>query len=116
MTAPLYRLGRMCARHRLVVGLAWLLTVGAIVLAAKGVGEQTSDNLVLPGTDSQQANDILVKRFPSEANGTNPVTFRAPAGKKLTDSASKSAIDKVEDTYKKDKAVQKAVSPFSSDG
>jgi putative drug exporter of the RND superfamily len=94
----------------------WVVVVAALVLVAKGVGEQTSDNLVLPGTDSQQANDILVKRFPSEANGTNPVTFRAPAGKKLTDSPYKSAIDQVEDAYKKDKAVEKAVSPFSSDG
>src|SRR3954452_3129027 len=116
MTGTLYALGRLCARHRLVVMLVWLVIVVAVVVAAKGIGQQTSDNLVLPGTDSQQANDILTERFPSEANGTNPVTFRAPSGKKLTDSPYKSAIDNVEDDYKKDKAVDKAVSPFSSDG
>src|SRR3954452_10718570 len=116
MTGTLYALGRLCARHRLVVMLVWLVIVVAVVVAAKGIGQQTSDNLVLPGTDSQQANDTLTKQFPSQANGTNPLTFRAPAGKKLTDSPYKSAIDNVEKAYQNDHRIEKAVSPFSSDG
>src|SRR3954471_23340264 len=116
MTGPLYALGRLCARHRWVVMLVWLVIVVAVVVVAKGIGQQTSDNLVLPGTDSDKANETLTKRFPSQANGTNPLTFRAPAGKKLSDSPYKSAIDQVYDAYKKDKAIEKAVSPFSSDG
>ena len=80
------------------------------------IGQQTSDNLVLPGTDSQRATDILTARFPQQANGTNPVAMRAPSGKKLSDQQQKDAIDNVVDAYKKDHGVQKVVSPFSSDG
>src|SRR3954454_9815465 len=116
MTGTLYALGRLCARHRWVVMLVWLVIVVAVVVAAKGIGQQTSDNLVLPGTDSDQANQTLTKRFPSQANGTNPLTFRAPAGKKLTDSSYKSAIDTVQKAYENDHRIEKAVSPFSSDG
>jgi RND superfamily putative drug exporter len=116
MTGLLYALGRLCTRHRLVVLVAWVVAVVAIAGVARGIGEQTSDDLVLPGTDSQQANDILTERFPTQANGTNPVTFRAPAGERLTDQPYKDAIDQVESAYKRDGAVEKAVSPFSSDG
>jgi putative drug exporter of the RND superfamily len=116
MTGPLYALGRLCARHRLVVALAWVLVAAAIVAGSRAVGEQTSDNLSLPGTDSQQATDVLAARFPAQANGTNPVTLRAPAGRQLTDSAYKDAIDSVTRAYARDGAVQKAVGPFSDDG
>src|SRR5215212_3286386 len=104
MTGPLYALGRACVRHRLVVVLVWVVVVVALAAVARGTGQQTSDNLVLPGTDSQDAADVLSKRFPTEANGTNPVTFQAPPGGKLTDSR-----------YK-DPAIQKVVSPLAGNG
>jgi uncharacterized membrane protein YdfJ with MMPL/SSD domain len=114
MTGPLYALGALCARHRLAVLIPWLLVAVVLAIAARGTGQQTSDNLVLPGTDSQNATDVLSNRFPDQANGTNPVTLRAPQGHKLTESPYKSAIDGVVTDYKKDPAVLKVVSPFSS--
>src|SRR4051812_31391057 len=105
MTGPLYALGRLCARHRLAVLIPWLVIAIVLAVAARGTGQQTSDNLVLPGTDSQNASDVLTSRFPDQANGTNPVTLRAPAGHKLTESAYKDAIDGVVTDYKQDPAV-----------
>jgi RND superfamily putative drug exporter len=58
MTAPLYALGRLCVRRRLVIVLLWVLVVVALAVAARGTGQQTSDNLVL--TDSQDAADVLL--------------------------------------------------------
>ena len=47
---------------------------------ARSAGPDVNDNLTLPGSDSQAATDLLEKRFPSQANGTNPVVLTAPAG------------------------------------
>ena len=116
MTRPLYALGRLCVRHRFIVLIVWIVAVVALAAVARGVGQQTSDNLRLPGTDSQRATDILTAQFPEQANGTNPITLRVPKGQKLSDSKYKGPIDDVVNAYKHDKAVQKVVSPLSSDG
>ena len=43
------------------------------------VGDNTNDNLSLPGTDSQQATDALTKSFPDQANGSSPIVIHAIA-------------------------------------
>lgn len=116
MTAALYALGRTCARHRAIVVLAWLTAFVALGAAAHSVGQQTNDNLSLPGTGSQRASDLLAQRFPAQAYGTNPITLQAAPGAKLTESGEKSAIDQVVAAYGKDSAVRAVVSPFSSAG
>ena len=67
MTRFLYALGGFCARRRALVVAVWLVIVVALAVVARATGEQTSDNLVLPGTDSQQATDTLSKHFPEQA-------------------------------------------------
>ena len=114
MTGPLYALGRLAVRHRIVVVLAWLAVLVVLVALAGRTGQETSDNLVLPGTDSQRATDVLTKRFSNQANGTNPIALQVPAGQKLTGSTYKGAIDDVVTAYGKDPAVLKVVSPFAS--
>ena len=116
MTRFLYALGGFCARRRALVVAVWLVIVVALAVVARATGEQTSDNLVLPGTDSQQATDTLSKHFPEQANGTNPISLRVPKGKQLADEPYKDAIDSVVKAYKQDSAVQKVVGPLSSDG
>ncbi len=116
MTRFLYALGGFCARRRALVVAVWLVIVVALAVVARAAGEQTSDNLVLPGTDSQQATDTLSKHFPEQANGTNPISLRVPKGKQLADEPYKDAIDSVVKAYKQDSAVQKVVGPLSSDG
>ena len=103
-------------RRRVPVLVVWLLIVVALAVLARGVGEQTSDNLVLPGTDSQQASDTLGDHFPEQANGTNPIALAVPKGKRLTDAPYKDAIDGVVKAYRNDPAIQKVVGPLSSDG
>ena len=103
-------------RRRAVVVAAWLVIVVALAVVARSTGEQTSDNLVLPGTDSQQATNTLSKHFPEQANGTNPISLRVPKGKQLSDAPYKDAIDGVVKAYRQDSAVQKVVGPLSSDG
>jgi len=55
----LYRLGQLCVRHRYVVAGAWVVFAVAVAIVAKSVGEQTSNNLTLPGTESTETTDLL---------------------------------------------------------
>src|SRR3954463_10586359 len=111
----LHRLGLFAAHHKWMAILTWvivLVLVGALYHAA---GSNTSNNLDLPGTDSQAANDLLEQQFPPQQNGKNPIVFQATKGK-VTDSANKQAI---EQSYKNMKALPhyySAVNPFSQEG
>ena len=93
MTPLLYGLGRVCVRRRWIVLAVWLVIFAALAVAARSVGPELNDNLTLPGSDSQAAADLLSDRFPSQANGTNPVVLTAPSGEKLTDAKYKKPID-----------------------
>jgi uncharacterized membrane protein YdfJ with MMPL/SSD domain len=116
LTPLLYRLGRLCAGHRLLVLAVWLVVALVIVGVAKTVGQETNDDLDLPGTDSQAATDLLSDKFPDQANGSVPIAFRAPAGAKLSDSRYKKAIQQVTKTYSKDPAITNATGPFDDQG
>ena len=85
LTPRLYRVGHFCARHPVWVLVVWLMVALAIVGVARSVGQETSDNLSLPGTDSQAASNLLGDKFPDQANGSVPIAFRAPPGTKLSD-------------------------------
>src|SRR5215207_7375409 len=87
-----------------------------IVGVARSVGQETNDNLSLPGTDSQAASNLLADKFPDQANGSVPIAFRAPAGTKLSDTKYKKPIERVTKAYGKDPAVTHAVGPFSEQG
>jgi uncharacterized membrane protein YdfJ with MMPL/SSD domain len=116
LTPLLYRLGHFCARHPVWVLAVWLVIALAIVVVARSVGQETNDDLSLPGTDSQAASDLLGDKFPDQANGAVPIAFRAPAGAKLSDTKYKKPIEQVTKAYGKDPAVTHAAGPFSEQG
>ncbi len=85
MTPLLYRLGHLCARHPALVLAVWAVIALSVVVVARSVGQETNDDLTLPGTDSQAATDLLSDKFPDQANGSVPIALRAPEGHKLSD-------------------------------
>ncbi len=91
MARVLYRMGLFTARNKWVVLGVWLVALVAAVLVFKLVGSNTSNNLRLPGTDSQKATDLLALKFPPQQNGTSPVVFYSKSGK-VTVSKNKQAI------------------------
>ncbi len=115
MTGALYRLTGACVRHRWVVLAAWLVLVAALAFLALRVGGGTSDDLTLPGTDSQAATNLLDARFPTQANGSNPVVMKASSGK-LTDARNRRAIHRTQHALKRDPQVRSAVSPLGAKG
>jgi RND superfamily putative drug exporter len=115
MTRMLYGLGRACARWRFVVLGLWVVLIVALVIAAGRAGSDTTNNVTLPGTGSQDATDLLTARFPSQAYGTNPLVVATDSGK-LTDSKYSKAIDSSVSALKKTPHVTAAISPLSSAG
>ena len=69
MTGALYGLARFCARHRFMVLTVWLAVAVALVGVSHRLGDNTNDNLTLPGTGSQHATDTLAKSFPIRPTG-----------------------------------------------
>src|SRR5262249_7157757 len=115
MARGLHRLGLLTARWRWVVLGVWIVGIAALIALAHGFGSNTSNNLRLPGTDSQAATDLLAARFPPQQNGSNPLVFHTTTGK-VTDASEKQAI---EASYKRLKTlphVARVVDPFSQQG
>ena len=115
MTGALFHLGRFCVRRRWLVLGTWLLVFVVLAVWARALGPNASDNLTLPGTDSHAATDLLEQRFPSQANGTNPVMLRAPQGEKISAGKYKQPIDDTVSALKADPAIRSVKSPLSSD-
>ena len=117
MTGFLHRLGHLCARRRLLVLGAWLVVAVALGVLATQAGTQTTDNVTLPGTDSQRATDVVEAGFGDGlANGTNPIVLAAPRGAKLTEARYRAAVERLVAAYERDRGVTSVVDPLSSAG
>ncbi|MEU5883762.1 MMPL family transporter [Spirillospora sp. NPDC047279] len=112
----LYRLGRFSYRRRKLVAALW---VGLLVLFGVGAATlsgPTSNDFSIPGTESQKAIDLLEERMPqASADGaTARVVFAAPEGGKVTDPASKAAVDQVVGELKALPDVANVVDPYQA--
>jgi uncharacterized membrane protein YdfJ with MMPL/SSD domain len=103
------------ARRKWVVLAAWVVVLAVVVAASHSLGSNTSNNLELPGTDSQAASDLLAARFPPQQNGSNPLVFHTGTGE-VTDGKQKQAIEAAYTTAKRLPHVAGAVDPFSRQG
>ena len=113
MAGVLYRLGRLCANRAIVVVAVWLGLVVVVQLTVLRVGAETSNDLSLPGTESQQATDLLASRFPPQQNGSSPVVFHVTKGK-ITDSANQQAVESSYKALSKAPHVASAPDPFAN--
>ena len=59
----------------------WIVGIAVLIALAHGFGSNTSNNLQLPGTDSQAATDLLAARFPPQQNGSSPLVFHTRPGR-----------------------------------
>ncbi|MFE9609933.1 MMPL family transporter [Streptomyces sp. NPDC006012] len=95
MATFLYRIGRAAFQRRRLVVLLWALALGLMgAAAASGSGPRNS-TITLPGTEAQQANDLLAKKFPAMGvqHATARIVVRAPGGEKIGSAANKKALD-----------------------
>ncbi len=115
MTGVLYGLAQFCVRRRFAVLGVWLVVAIALIVVSHRLGENTNDNLSLPGTDSQRATDTLAKSFPDQANGTSPIVLHAHSGK-LTEAKYSSAVDQAAASVAKAPNVASVVNPLTPQG
>ena len=80
----LERLGRLCARRHWIVIAVWVVIVVGTVAANVVAGGETSNSFSLPGTESQEATDILEKEFPDAAGSQAQIVFQATQGASVT--------------------------------
>jgi uncharacterized membrane protein YdfJ with MMPL/SSD domain len=86
-----------------------------VVGAVRVMGAQTGNNLELPGTGSQEVQDLLTERFPPQQNGTNPIVFHVSEGK-LTDSANAQAVKEAVQGLRAAPHVYSVTNPVGSKG
>src|SRR5215467_6721783 len=113
MARFLYRVGRFCAAHALVVLLAWIVLAAVVVGLKSQLGSLTSNDQTLPGTQSQQAADLLAEYFPPQQNGSSPIVFHVSKGK-ITDKANKDAVESSHKALLKAPDVYSATDPFGN--
>jgi RND superfamily putative drug exporter len=61
----LRRCGEWCARHGVIVVVAWLVALIALQFADRSFGGDYSDNFTLPSSQSQQGLDVLERHDPA---------------------------------------------------
>ncbi|MEH0819459.1 MULTISPECIES: MMPL family transporter [unclassified Micromonospora] len=83
MATLLYRLGRASLRHRRLVVAVWLVVLVGLGIAAATLRGPTASNFTMPGTESQQALDLLAERFPAASGATGTIAVKAPAAGQL---------------------------------
>ncbi|HEV7529295.1 MAG TPA: MMPL family transporter [Solirubrobacteraceae bacterium] len=117
MTGALYGLAQFCIRRRFVVLAVWLVATIALVAVSHRLGDNTNDNLSLPGTDSQAATNALTKSFPDQANGSSPIVVHASGGQgKLTDAKNAEAVNESAAALAKEPNVASVTNPLTPQG
>ncbi|MBA0049358.1 MMPL family transporter [Streptomyces sp. AJS327] len=99
MATFLYKLGRLAFRRRRITALLWVVLLVAVGAGASTASSPPDDEFALPGTEAQEALDVMADRFP-EANAegaTARLVFKAPSGEKITAADNRAAVRDVID-------------------
>ncbi len=115
MSGLLYRLGLLCTRHAYVAVAAWALILAAIGAGVFTFGRQTTNDITLPGTETQVATDLLAREFPPQQNGLSPIVFHVPGGS-LKDPAVKKAVQASLRRIERVDHVESVIGPYSRIG
>ncbi|MFG2112925.1 MMPL family transporter [Streptomyces sp. NPDC048718] len=73
-------IARWCVKHRLVVVLLWLFTLGGTVAGAAVAGSAYSSDYEAPGTESSRARALLDQGFPGAGVDTGTIVWHTERG------------------------------------
>ncbi|AKG46414.1 membrane protein [Streptomyces xiamenensis] len=110
-------MGRFSFVRRRWIVLLWVVLLGLAGAGAATNSEPGSTEFTIPGTEAQQAFDLLNERYPgSGADGaTARVVIRAPEGELITDPTHRSAVqDLVADLRSGSDLVADVADPYES--
>ncbi|MGI5996716.1 MMPL family transporter [Saccharomonospora viridis] len=114
MATWLYRLGRFAFRRRGLVALLWIVVLAAVGGATLSTSSTASTSISIPGTEAQQAAELMEERFPgSKTDGaTARVVLQAPDGEQITAPEYQATIGDVAAELAQGKQVQQVIDPF----
>ena len=92
MARMLFALGRWAVAHRGRVLLAWLLLLIVAGCLGTVLHGRLSSVFTVPGTESQNAQNLLQAKFPAAAGGDARIVFAAPPGITLVSPKDEAAI------------------------
>jgi RND superfamily putative drug exporter len=107
------RLGRASARRPARVVAAWLLLALALGLLVARFGAATTDDLTIPGADSQAALDTSRAAFPDSGNPAQRIVVTAPS---LATAASQAALERAAVSLRNESEVSVATAPTARNG
>src|SRR5262245_11182838 len=93
MATYLYRLGRWSYDRRRVVLAGWLAVLVAVGALAAAFGGTKNNKFEVPGTESQQAQELLEARYPAASGTYARVVFAAPEGETLKDAENAAGVE-----------------------
>ena len=80
MAGLLYRLGRLAARRRWFVVIAWVLILGITGGTYAAFGGSISSSISIPGTATEKVQDELSSKFPKADGGSGTLVFATKDG------------------------------------
>jgi uncharacterized membrane protein YdfJ with MMPL/SSD domain len=114
MAKHLYRLGGWAFQRKKTVLALWAMVLVGVIASAMAFGGSTNDKFTVPGTESQDAQELLEQKYP-EASGTYArVVFAAPEGETLNDPEYKAAVQASMAEAKGAKDVMAVSDPYES--
>ncbi|CAN5365500.1 MMPL family transporter [soil metagenome] len=91
-TGGLASWARACAAHPWRVVLGWVGIIVLLVVLVGTVGGELRDEFEIPGSETQNATDLIEAEFASEQGGVLNVVFAAPDGERLDTPERKAAV------------------------
>ncbi|XRQ12590.1 MMPL family transporter [Actinomadura welshii] len=116
MATLLYRIGRGAFRRRRLVLALWLGAVALAVGAAAMAPAAQDEPFSMPGTESQQAFDLLEERFPQEnAQAAEArMVFQAPEGQRMTADENRAVVENTLKSLEGGDQVDATSSPYET--
>lgn len=73
-------LARFCMAHRGRVIVAWVVAAVLVTVVARAIGPNYVTEYSLPGTQTQQATDLLKQDFPAQSGDADAIVFHVSQG------------------------------------
>ncbi len=108
------RLAGWCYDHRRLVVIIWILAVIAVIGSAQAFGSRFSDSFSSGNSPSQQAENLLARRFPAQAGDTADVVLHS--GSSLTSGANAADIGRLVRELRPLATVSGVASPLATGG
>ncbi|AYY15505.1 MMPL family transporter [Actinobacteria bacterium YIM 96077] len=87
----MHRLAAWSQRHRWLALIVWVLVLVGVTAAAQAIGDEYHDDHTLPGTESQELNDLLAEHVPARSGDTVRIVLHDAGG--VADSATRQRVE-----------------------